>query len=146
MVTYSVEVRKLATHILNKFFQLKLSRMRSVDATDFKPNVKWIFNELNCSEEDFVLALDYIRNKHSKHYHQIDVPSRWDGCAHLEFPHLFIEEDEVELEAIIRIGKFFGSHGDYVQDKNPGDRFILPKEVASFLIRKGMAKVVNFER
>jgi len=141
---YSDKDQRLAVVILNKFVTLMITRMRSSDNTDFKLNVKWIFNELDCTEEEFVLALSYIRKYHSKQYHQIDVPSRWDGCAHLEFPELFMDE-EAELEALYSFGRFYGEHNKWIEAKQKGDTFTVPKGVATRLIKKGMAKMINYE-
>ena len=121
------------------------SRMRSVDISDFKPNVKWMFNDLKCTEEDFVRALSYLRKHHSKQYHKIDIPSRWDGCAHLVFPQVFIEGNEVEVEALYSFGRFWGEHEEWIESKVEEEKFILPKAVALRLIKKGMVKMINYE-
>jgi hypothetical protein len=111
----------------------------------FRPLAEWFFEDLSeggrgeVTEEDFVIALSYIREHHHDFYERIKIPRKWDGGAHLEFPHLFIEGETVRVRALRAFPKITydgGSVGPY----DEGDEFELPRDLAIPFIKRRMVE------
>jgi hypothetical protein len=136
---------RLGVRLLNRIISATACSPGRGGSVAFKPLAKWFFDDIrkkegeNITEQDFVLALTYIRKRHPAFYSRIDIPKKWDGGAHLEFPELFFTEETIRVRALQDIPAL-GDLGPY--DK--GDEFDLPGD-ATYLIRRKMVEPCTFE-
>lgn len=139
MVEYSERIERLAIQLLNEVVSIISFGKGGGNSSYFKPLAKWFLRDLGCSETDFVLCLDFLKTYHIHLYNKLDIPKKWDGCAHLEFPHLFLKSDVVQLEAIHPIGKLDLDGKKTMGPYDEGDIFTASAEMAGWLIRRRWA-------
>lgn len=141
MVEYSECVKKLAFQLLNKIVSITSYDTKSKDGSiNFKPLASWFFKDLRCSEEEFVLCLDFLKRFHLYFYQKLDIPPCWDGKAYAKFPQLFINGESVRLEALKEIPSFPDIDGTNHPSYKKGDVFTVAQKVALSFIKHGVAK------
>lgn len=139
---FSEQISRLGIQLLNRVISVTASRPTASGTLNYKPLAKWFYGTLDCSEEDFVLALAYLRENHLDFYNKINIPRKWDGGAHLEFPELFMDDEFVELKALKKF-KVLTEDGGSINPCESGEVFIAPRKVATMLIRRRLAVKVE---
>jgi hypothetical protein len=80
-----------------------------------------------------------MRDNYPDYYNKLDIPKKWDGCAHLEFPELFFDGDTVTLKAMRDIPLMLLENGDDMGPYSDGEMFDVSDKIAAMLIRRRMA-------
>jgi len=141
----SEHIRRLCNQLLNKIISVTSFRPNGTSTMSFKPLASWFFKDCEITEEEFVLALSHLREHHPDYYYKIDIPRKWDGGAHLEFPELFMDGEVVMIKATRAIPLMLLENGDELGPYSDGDICTVSTKVASMLIRRRMATKCDAE-
>lgn len=141
----STQVKRLCHRLLNRIISVTAFRPNGKGTLNFKPLASWFFKDCKVTEEVFVLTLAYMREHHPDYYDKLDIPKKWDGCAHLEFPELFFDGETVSLKARRDIPLMLLESGSEIGPYSEGDLFIVSDKIAAMLIRRRMAIKCNVE-
>lgn len=138
-------IKRLGNKLLNKIISVTSFGNSGRGNLGFRPLASWFYKHFDISEEEFVLALAYLRKTHPDFYYKIDIPRKWDGGAHLEFPELFFDGNMISLKAIRSIPMMLIDEDKDLGPYEKEETFVVSSKIAAMLIKRRMAEKINVE-